>query len=308
VSLPTRLARAALRRMVATGASSTSGGRGSEGVTAPPPQTIALDYPVRPAPRYGYGRPPHPGLHQLIDAGRNGYEQVLRSFLGYADGLGRIELDSADLHQPSWHNGWFQGLDAIALYCLLGETRPARYVEIGSGHSTRFARRAISDLGLPTRIRSIDPQPRAEIDGLCDELIRRPLEEVGPDAISDVAAGDIVFFDNSHRCFTNSDVTVAFLELLPDLPPGVLVQFHDIFLPWDYPPQMSDRYYSEQYLLATALLSGARLEVILPNFYVSISPELYHVLDPIWDRFVWSATPTNGLSFWVRTAPAATAG
>ena len=263
-------------------------------------QTIALDYPVNPRPRYGYGQPAHPGLLELIDGGRDRYVRMLESFLPHADALGRIELDSVEPRSPTWHNGWFQGLDAVALYCLLAETQPSQYLEVGSGNSTKFARRAVSDLGLATRIISIDPHPRSEVDELCDEVIRQPLEDVATSRFDDLNPGDILFFDNSHRCFTNSDVTVAFLELVPALPAGVLVQFHDVFLPWDYPPQMSDRYYSEQYLLAAALLYGRRLEVILPNFFVSITPELYHLLDPIWERFVWSATPTNGLSFWVR--------
>jgi len=301
VSVPAQLARAALRRVLAGALSRSGNAPGAPEGGAPGSQSITLDYPVRPDPRYGYGRPPHPALQRMIEGGTAGYEARLRSFLAYADDLGRIALDSADPGQPSWHNGWFQGLDAIALYCMLAEAKPTRYVEIGSGNSTKFARRAVEDHDLATRIRSIDPAPRSEVDALCDEVIRQPFEEVDPGHLSDLEAGDIVFFDDSHRCFTNSDVTVAFLELLPSLPPGVLVEFHDIFLPWDYPPQMSDRYYSEQYLLATALLFGERLEVVLPNFYVSINPSLYHLLDPIWDRFVWSATPTNGLSFWLRT-------
>jgi hypothetical protein len=99
----------------------------------------------------------------------------------------------------------------------------------------------------------------------------------------------------------NSDATVSFLDVLPRLAPGVLVEFHDICLPWDYPIQFKDFYYSEQYLLAAYLLAeGDTIEIVLPNFFVSTEPELHHVLDPLWDRFTWSATPTNGLSFWIR--------
>jgi hypothetical protein len=82
----------------------------------------------------------------------------------------------------------------------------------------------------------------------------------------------------------------------------VLVEFHDICLPWDYPTSFGDLYYSEQYLPASYLLAeGNSMEIVLPNFLVSTEPELHHILDPLWDRFTWSATPTNGLSFWIRT-------
>ncbi len=131
------------------------------------------------------------------------------------------------------------------------EFRPKRFVEVGSGDSTRSAsrRRSIRDHSLPTLITSIDPTPRAEIDKLCDFVIRKPLEEVELDVFDELGPGDFLFIDGSHRSFSNSDVTVAFLDVLPRLRAGVVVHFHDIFWPYDYPPEWADRYYSEQYLL-----------------------------------------------------------
>ena len=71
-----------------------------------------------------------------------------------------------------------------------------------------------------------------------------------------------------------------------------------MFLPWDYPPYWADRWYSEQYLLASWLLAGERLDVVLPCMYVCLNPDLHHVLHPIWDVFTWAAIATNGSSFW----------
>ena len=105
--------------------------------------------------------------------------------------------------------------------------------------------------------------------------------------------------DGSHQSYTNSDATVFFTEVLPRLPPGVLVYVDDIFLPWDYPPQMSDRWYSEQYLLAAWLLAGDRLEITLPDFWLCTQPDLHRILAPLWDRFTWAAIPTNGTGFWM---------
>jgi hypothetical protein len=85
------------------------------------------------------------------------------------------------------------------------------------------------------------------------------------------------------------------------LRPGVLVQFHDICLPWDYPPIWHDRYYSEQYLLAAYLLAeGSSIEIVLPNFFVSLHPELHHLLEPLWDLLTSTGTATLGTSFWVK--------
>jgi hypothetical protein len=263
-------------------------------------QTLTLDYPVYPRPRWGYGHDPHPELDTLIGSGAEQYGSLLSSFLTYEQPLAAIPLDAHTDAEPSWHNGWFQGLDAVALYCILASRNPRHYCEVGSGSSTKFARRAVHDIGLRTEIVSIDPQPRAEIDALCDRVIRARLEETDLSFFETLQEGDIAFFDSSHRCFMNSDVTVAFVEVLPRLAPGVLVHFHDIFLPWDYPPQMRERYYSEQYLLAAALLSGPeRFEILLPNFFVTIHHELHNLLAPLWSRLIWAATPINGLSFWM---------
>src|SRR5690606_30946570 len=94
-----------------------------------------------------------------------------------------------------------------------------------------------------------------EIDMICDNVFREPLEDVGLEIFDALGAGDILYIDNSHRAFMNSDVTVVFLDILPRLKPGVLVQIHDVTLPYDYPEVWIDRHYSEQYLLAAWLLA-----------------------------------------------------
>src|SRR5262245_47808439 len=217
-------------------------------------QRIFLDYPVQPRQRYGHGYPAHPELLQLLDDGRARYRNLLERVAGLQDVLARIPVRSqGDSMEPAWVNGFLPGLDAAALYGMLALTPPETYLEVGSGNSTRFARRAIRDHSLETRIVSIDPHPRVEIDSISDQVIRAPLEAVDLAPILALKPGDILFLDGSHRAFMNSDVTVAFLEILPRLQRGVRVQIHDICLPYDYPPGTEDFYYSEQYVLAAFL-------------------------------------------------------
>jgi predicted O-methyltransferase YrrM len=262
---------------------------------------IKLAYPLRPAPRYGYGAPPHPLLFTLINNCRTSYAETLKSFLALQDRLlaisARQRLDSAE---PCWINPSLPGLDALALYGLLALRKPRRYLEIGSGHSTKFARRAIADHRLPTQITSIDPQPRAEIDAICDRIIRQPLEDLDLAIIGELEAGDVVFFDGSHQCFTNSDVTVFFLDILPFLRPGTLIQIHDVTLPYDYPEEWMDRYYSEQYLLAVYLLARSeKAKVILPNAFITEEPQLRRILDPLWADRRMQDVESHGGSFWL---------
>jgi predicted O-methyltransferase YrrM len=268
-------------------------------------QIVFLDARVHPVPRYGYGKPPHPVLYERFNAHRHAYRELLERFLDFREDLGRIPALAGDPQEPCWRGGnlWIPPLDAVSLYALMRLFAPRRYIEIGSGYSTRFARRAVRDGGLSTEIIAIDPRPRAAVAAVCDVLIRARLEEVELELFGELEAGDVLFVDGSHRCFMNSDVTVVFLDILPRLRPGVLVQFHDIFLPYDYPPPWGKRYYSEQYLLAARLLAReSGLEILLPNAFISRDPELSQILNPLWDHPHLRGAHRYGASLWIRIA------
>jgi predicted O-methyltransferase YrrM len=255
-------------------------------------QLIALNYAVSMTPRYSGAA--HPALHDMIAESGDSYRALLNSFLVYKEKL-------AATTGVQWVNGYLPALDSIAIYCLLAETNPKRYVEIGSGNSTLFARASIRDNKLRTRITSIDPTPRRNIEGVGDEILRKPVETVPLEYFGEIEPGDILFVDNSHRCFTNSDVTVFFVDILPLLNPGTLVHLHDIWLPWDYPADVAQQAYSEQYLLATAMLMGRRIKPVLPNKFVERTPELISILDPILNLL--GNVEREGCSFWFKTAP-----
>jgi hypothetical protein len=276
-----------------------------------PEYPVILKYAIRPEPRYGDGKPPHPGLHALFARHDPAYLATLTALAAFTEPLTRVAetVDAAAPGEPHWRNIFFSALDAIVLYGLLASRRPARYVEVGSGNSTKFARRAVRDLGLQTEIVSLDPQPRADIDLLCDRVIRQPLEAIDPAVFDELAAGDILFLDSSHVVFQNSDVTVFFLEVLPRVKAGVIVHIHDIFLPFDYPRLWADRHYSEQYLLAAYLLGSAnRVQMLLPLAHISQDPQLAAAVHGLWEHprfqraFVDYSQLTGGYvgtSFWL---------
>jgi hypothetical protein len=260
---------------------------------------LSLDYPAndRNVPRYAQ---PHPRIAARIEADQRVAAAFLRSIAGYAEPLSRIPVHETDPGTPCWVNGFLPGLDGAAIYTALRQWQPARYIEIGSGNSTRFAARAIADGRLGTKVTSIDPYPRAEIDDLCDELVRTPFESSDLAIFDGVRPGDIVFMDGSHRVFMNNDVVAFFLDVLPSLPADVLVGVHDIYLPYDYPLAIADRYYSEQYLLAAWLLGGASAEIVLAAHWASL-----HLADAC--RELWETMPAlaeiehHGAAFWLRT-------
>lgn len=271
-------------------------------------QPIFLDYPVEAVPRYGYGSPAHARLTEILAENDAHYAELLSRFLDLSEGLYSIPLRAPkESSEPCWLHDWLDGLDTFALYGFAVTRKPRLYLEIGSGYSTKVVRRALKDCGAGTKIVSIDPHPRAEIDALCDEVVRQPLERCDLKIFDRLASGDILFFDGSHRSFMNSDVTVFFLEVLPRLNPGVLVHLHDIFLPLDYAPYWEyefypHRYWNEQYLLAASLLAGHNsYDVVLPNHYVSVTSSLASALDSFWGDPRLKGIPRSGSSFWIQT-------
>ncbi len=128
-------------------------------------------------------------------------------------------------------------------------------------------------------------------------MIRRPLESLDLQLFDKLKHGDILMLDGSHRCFQNSDVSVFFLDVLPRINPGVLVYVDDIYLSYDYPPEWSDRYYSEQYLLAVMLLadSNRRYRVVLPHVFIERDPELNDAMKAFWKEVGIRRGSGNGI-------------
>ena len=172
---------------------------------------------------------------------------------------------------PRWNQDWFPRLDAAAAYAIVRSTRPRRIVEVGSGHSTRFLARAVSDGGLDTRITAIDPEPRATIENLPVEWIRMPVQRIA--AFPALGAGDILFIDSSHQLKPGSDVEFLMRAVLPLLGAGVRVHFHDIFLPDDYPPDWQWRRYNEQAAVASLIQRDLFKVDFASHAVVSRSPE-----------------------------------
>ena len=159
--------------------------------------------------------------------------------------------------EPRFDQDWFPRLDAAALYALVRERQPSRIIEIGSGHSTRFASRAIRDGGLATEITCIDPSPRALIAGLSVRHERKLLHEVAEDLADRLEAGDFLIVDSSHVAMPGTDLDRLLAQVLPSLKRGVFVHFHDIFLPDSYPEAWAWRGYNEQLLLAALIIGQA---------------------------------------------------
>ena len=171
------------------------------------------------------------------------------------------------------YNEMFGWADALVYYCLLRHVRPRMVLEVGGGMSTRLARQALHRNGQGEVI-CIEPYPdptlASGLPGL--RLVQQPVQAVGLAPFEALAAGDILFIDSSHVVACGSDVVYLVLEVLPRLRPGVLVHFHDIFLPADFPQAwVKDKllFWNEQYLVHAFLLFNTAFEMVFANAFMT---------------------------------------
>ncbi len=163
-------------------------------------------------------------------------------------------------------NGTYESVDAELLYAFIRRFRPERVVELGSGYSTLIIREALERDGADATdiLRTYDPY-RSSL--LPPESRVTPLraQEVPDETFRALGAGDVLFVDTSHVVKVGGDVTRIVLEVLPQLEPGVIVHFHDIFLPYPYSRgHLEDaHFWSEQYLLQAFLLGNGGWEVLI---------------------------------------------
>ena len=209
-------------------------------------------------------RPPYDAAEALFARYEPAFGEVLAGLGDHAAAFRSI--GDAPAPAPRWKQDWFPRLDAAVAYAMVRDGAPARIVEVGSGHSTRFLARAAADAGAATRITAIDPAPRATIDGLCVEVVRAPLQRAGEAPFAALGPGDLLFIDSSHILMPGSDVDHLMNRVLPGLPAGVRVHLHDIFLPDDYPAAWAWRGYNEQ-LAVAALLHGGGYRPLFASHY-----------------------------------------
>lgn len=217
-------------------------------------------------------RPPdYPAVGRLLAAREPRFRELVLRSGAHADIFAGFDGPPP---APRLRQDWFPRLDAVMAYTLVHEVRPRRIVEIGSGHSTRFLARAVLDAGLDCAIICIDPAPRATLAGLLVRHLPRRLEQLSAELFGDLQPGDMLFVDSSHIAVPGSDVDHLFHRILPELPPGVLLHVHDVFLPDPYPPEWSWRGYGEQLLLASWLLAGGLEPVFSSHWVATRMPEV----------------------------------
>ena len=203
------------------------------------------------------------------------------------------ECASGDDHQFHFNNGFFERVDAEVAYAIVRHRKPRQIIEIGSGNTTLLLAAALeknAEEGYAGEMTSIEPHPAPYLkDGLkgLTRLIESPVQHVPVELFRTLRAHDILFIDSSHVVSMDSDVIYECLRILPDLAPGVLVHFHDVFTPLDYPEKfvMTNLcFWGEQYLLEAFLAFNSAFRVIwAASAMQKFHPELLRDAFPGWE-------------------------
>jgi len=187
--------------------------------------------------------------------------------------------DTKNERRYYYDNGYYLHSDAIFLYSMIRHFHPRRIIEIGAGFSSAAMLDSVDSLGFQdTMFTVIDPFPdrlksllRKE-DYLRCTIIEKKLEDVDATIVEQLAENDILFVDSSHVCKTGSDVNKIVFEILPRLNSKVLIHFHDVFFPFEYPkPWVLDWNsfgWNEDYFLRAFLMYNADFEIVFFNTFL----------------------------------------
>jgi hypothetical protein len=200
---------------------------------------------------------------------------------------------------------------AASLHCIIRKFRPRRVIEIGSGNSSLVISAALSlntqsSISETTDYTIIDPYPRPIIEkGLpgLTHLIKKRVESLDIGFFDRLRENDVLFIDSGHTVRIGSDVNSLILDVLPRLAQGVLVHFHDIGLPHEYPKIYATNphfrvFWTEAYLLQAFLCFNEDFEILLAMAYLmSERVEAFRAAFPLYDPEKYMAMSA---SFWIR--------
>jgi methyltransferase family protein len=171
----------------------------------------------------------------------------------------------------SFNNEAFSYADAISLYSIIRNFRPKRIVEVGSGYSSAViidTNRLFFDGAIdctfvepyPDRLLSLVPE--SGLQGW--RLLRNKVQEVELAIFEELDAGDILFVDSTHVSKVGSDVNWLIFQVLPTLKAGVLIHFHDVFYPFEYPREWIYKgwAWNEAYLLRAFLAYNREFRIV----------------------------------------------
>ena len=218
---------------------------------------------------------------------------------------------TADPKQFFTHNGSFSYGCAAALHTTIRDAKPKRVIEIGSGNSSLLISKALSfnirdDPTQKPEYTIVDPYPRDIIRNglpLLYKVVTQRVELLQPEFFDQLEQNDILFIDSSHVSKIGSDVNFLVLDVVPRVKPGVIIHFHDIPMPFEYPETYAKNpcfrvFWNESYLLQAFLACNQEFEILLAMCY--LQTDHMNEFCSAFRKFKLDENWANSGSLWIR--------
>jgi len=176
-------------------------------------------------------------------------------------------------------NPCFAGIDAVLLAAILRKYHPQNIIEVGSGFTTalmldvneKFLGGDVNFTCIDLDCQRLKTLMKA---GDSVSIMEKEVQNVPLSVFDQLQNGDVLFVDGSHICGPDTDVNFIVFEVLPRLSPGVMIHFHDIFWPFEYPKNwVKNKWdFNEAYILRAFLSYNESFRILCSSSYA----HLYH--------------------------------
>ena len=218
---------------------------------------------LRAHPELWRGPAPLAGLHWDLDEQLRWLARTCGSHYDEVAGLRRFHALAA-----GGYGAGYGEIESQVLHCFVRSERPPRIVEVGGGISTAIMADAVrlnAEDGRATSILTIEPYPQPALLTLPGVTVLREFAQAAArSAFEELQRGDLLFIDSTHVVKTGSELARLYLDVVPALPPGVVVHVHDITLPYLYNRDLGRSFFDwqETTLVLGLLIGNAALSVL----------------------------------------------
>lgn len=192
----------------------------------------------------------------------------------------RAALRATDVYRNACADNGAEGfgpMESQILHAFVAARRPARVVQVGAGVATSVMLAAADAHDIPLNLVAIDPYPTPMLQRLAAEgrieLRQEPAQTVDMSVFTDLGPGDLLFIDSTHTVKPGSEVNRLVLEVFPQLKAGVYTHLHDMYFPYDFPPDLAERlfFWNESTLVHAYLINNARTSLLVSGSWLALT-------------------------------------
>jgi len=239
-----------------------------------------------------------------IDLNKEAQMATLNQMVGYYN-ENTFHDTKAEGKRYYFQNNYYSYSDALFLYNIIRHYKPKRIIEVGSGFSSAVMLDTNDEFfNGEIKLTFVEPHPQRlysllnENDKKNTTIHVKNIQTIELDTFDQLQANDILFIDSTHVSKADSDVNRIIFDILPRLNKGVLIHFHDIFYPFEYPKEWILGWkgfgWNETYLLKSFLLHNPDFKIELFNTY------LEHFNEEWFAQNMPKCLKNKGGSIWIR--------